>query len=720
MSGPYKYQAFISYSHADEAWSVWLHQKLERYRVPSRLVGRPGSHGPVPPRIGRCFRDQAELSAASHLGEVLQQALRDSEVLIVICSPRSASSHWVNEEIKFFRKLGRGDSIYALIVDGEPNAKDAAQECFPPALLHSDDNSDLHEPLAADARERADGKTDGFLKLAAGILGVEFDELRQRERRRRARFTAILVAGSLSVALVTTLLAISAYHARNEATHRRQQADELVTFMLGDLKETLVKVGRLDAMDATMSKAARYVGTVDIETPDTGALQLAAKTYTSMAETVRRRGNNNSAKMYGQKAVAFAGEVRRRQPSNDSDYLFAKAISALIASQVGEADIDAVLSLAREGLGIARKLVAASPNTADYRLIAAELADSLNVLLVSRKGDSSQAQALEGACVELLNPMVARADADSRYLRLRVNCRTNLMNSVDSPSSTALILNEDLPASQRFKSDIDLQSALLGGLGSAICAITTQASDGPVMELPAEAFEISRRLLVIEPDNTDFLRSSAILMNCAADFEQPHKRLAIARSHSDEAIKFYQELIQRVPKQPDIWAELMQVRITSAHIANEDGSGPDAALAEIAAGLALNNPVGDTPWIVESKLDLLIYQWLYAFTTHPDLAAQARINALKILSAVPPGDERSGLQSRKAKIKYLENQIEEGDRLIRTSGSPASASAKEIRDAMCLKRQRSGKICPPFQKGAAGGSSPVKDVQPALSLDATL
>ena len=34
------YKAFISYSHADEAWARWLHRALEGYRVPRRLIGR--------------------------------------------------------------------------------------------------------------------------------------------------------------------------------------------------------------------------------------------------------------------------------------------------------------------------------------------------------------------------------------------------------------------------------------------------------------------------------------------------------------------------------------------------------------------------------------------------------------------------------------------------------------------------------------------------------
>ena len=43
------------------------------------------------------------------------------------------------------------------------------------------------EPVAADAREGKDGKRNALLKLIAGIIGVPFGELRQRDRQRRIR-----------------------------------------------------------------------------------------------------------------------------------------------------------------------------------------------------------------------------------------------------------------------------------------------------------------------------------------------------------------------------------------------------------------------------------------------------------------------------------------------------------------------------------------------------
>src|ERR1700756_1863162 len=95
-----RYWAFLSYSHTDKKWGDWLHKALE------------------------IFRDREELPVSADLGSNINEALKESRYLIVICSPRSAQSRWVGEEIKTFKRLGREDRILALIVDGEPNASD--------------------------------------------------------------------------------------------------------------------------------------------------------------------------------------------------------------------------------------------------------------------------------------------------------------------------------------------------------------------------------------------------------------------------------------------------------------------------------------------------------------------------------------------------------------------------------------------------------------------
>ena len=89
-----KYRAFISYSHSDSRIARRLHRWLESYRMPARLVGRSSPLGTVPGRLHPIFRDREELPTSADLGEQIGSALRGSETLIVICSPRSAASQW--------------------------------------------------------------------------------------------------------------------------------------------------------------------------------------------------------------------------------------------------------------------------------------------------------------------------------------------------------------------------------------------------------------------------------------------------------------------------------------------------------------------------------------------------------------------------------------------------------------------------------------------------
>jgi hypothetical protein len=178
------YWAFISYSSIDADEARRLHRWLESYRIPRDLVGKPGRDEPVPGRIFPIFRDRDELPVSADLGSSIEGALRASRYLIVLCSPDSAKSRWVNEEIRYFKSLGREDRVLAIILRGEPNASEVpgreSEECFAPALRHritadgrlTDERT---EPIAGDLRKGGDDRRNAFLKAVAGITGLGFD-----------------------------------------------------------------------------------------------------------------------------------------------------------------------------------------------------------------------------------------------------------------------------------------------------------------------------------------------------------------------------------------------------------------------------------------------------------------------------------------------------------------------------------------------------------------
>ena len=112
----YRHYAFISYSSKDIKWAKRLQRMLETYRLPVRLRKEH-----MPDKVYPVFRDDTDLSGFK-VRPSLQRELEDSRYLIVICSPNSAASQWVNDEVEYFISLGRGDRILPFIIGGKAEA----------------------------------------------------------------------------------------------------------------------------------------------------------------------------------------------------------------------------------------------------------------------------------------------------------------------------------------------------------------------------------------------------------------------------------------------------------------------------------------------------------------------------------------------------------------------------------------------------------------------
>ena len=229
-TGAYAYRAFISYSHRDKAVATRLHRTVESYRIPAKLVGTVTPVGTVPRRLAPVFRDRDELPASADLGGELSAALKRSMFLMVICSPASAKSHWVDQEILQFKRMHGDTRVLALIVGGTPYASDMPgredEECFPKSLrfkLGADGElSDTPaEPIAADIRTDGDGRRLANLKLIAGLTGVKLADLVQRETQRRMQRLAMVTTGAMAGMVLTGGLAIYANQRRIEANEQR-------------------------------------------------------------------------------------------------------------------------------------------------------------------------------------------------------------------------------------------------------------------------------------------------------------------------------------------------------------------------------------------------------------------------------------------------------------------------------------------------------------------
>jgi len=311
----FRYKAYISYSHQDEAWAKWLHTALESYRIPRRLVGQAGYSGDIPARINPVFRDREDLSAARNLSKRITEALEESESLIIICSPGAAQSRWVNEEIRKFRTTPQGKRIFCLIVDGDPGGEPAGQGCFPPALFEGMEQQHF-EPLAADVRKWADGKQLAKLKLVAGMLGIRLDELRQRDlqRRRKARAFAGLGAAAVIALLILTLVS------QVSRQHQRDIAEQMASFIV-DLGEKLQSETDLETLALISSEASKHFQNLDPDnlTPETG--KRVALTLRQVGRVSQLQGKPEEALQAFLQSRDLLSDLSNRSPEL-SDLLF--------------------------------------------------------------------------------------------------------------------------------------------------------------------------------------------------------------------------------------------------------------------------------------------------------------------------------------------------------------------------------------------------------------
>ncbi len=246
-----RYDAFISYRHSDLDMYVAkkIHKGLETFKVPRAVAKKSGKK-----QIKRVFRDQEELPIGSDLGDNIESALAESEYLLVICSPRTPESYWVQKEISTFIRMHGREQVLAVLVEGEPD------QSFPEQLL-VDDQGNPVEPLAADVRGKTKKEINKKLKtellrLAAPLLDCSYDDLRQRHRERRMKRIAVAMA---AVAVFGIFFGVySAYNAamiqENYEGKLRNQSKYLADTSLSLLEEGDRRAAVLVALEALPAK----------------------------------------------------------------------------------------------------------------------------------------------------------------------------------------------------------------------------------------------------------------------------------------------------------------------------------------------------------------------------------------------------------------------------------------------------------------------------------
>lgn len=195
----HKYKAFISYSHRDTAFASWLHKTLETFAIPSAIVGTESPLGVVPSKLFPVFRDREELPTATDLGHVIENALTESASLLVLCSPRSAASMWVNQEVLNYQRIHGVRNIIAVIIDGDfdpvqPHKSNALVPALQALLTPVAPLTSHSQIRLVDARGNKTQRQQAFIALLSYMLGQPLETLQQQinaRKRKRAMLASV-------------------------------------------------------------------------------------------------------------------------------------------------------------------------------------------------------------------------------------------------------------------------------------------------------------------------------------------------------------------------------------------------------------------------------------------------------------------------------------------------------------------------------------------------
>ena len=515
-----RYYAFLSYSHRDKELADWLHRELERFRVPHALAGKLTANGVVPRRLTPIFRDQHDLSAGDDLAVEIEAALAASQFLVIFCSPTAAKSRWTNLEIELFKRTRPEGCVLAAVVAGEPFASEMPgredEECFPPALRFKYDRrghrtAKKAEPLAADFREGGEGRRLALLKLVAGMLGVGLDELVQRDQTRRQRQLAFVAAASLAGMAVTSTLAVTAIHARDEAREQRREAEGLISFMLGDLKDKLEPIGRLDALDGVGTRVLSYYqkeGTSDLSD---AALAQRSSALSLMAEVATKRGDFDGALRLYRGAMAGTAEAIRRKP-DDPQRLFDHAQNVFYVGEIAHqrGDFKTAEAHMREYKKLAVQMVSLAPDNMKFRMEEQYADADLGAVLQDQRRFAEAAAQFQ----EALNTIEAIATADPSNDDYRKSVAESLAWLADARRAVG---QYDAAIAAR-QHDVAILDGLLARTGSvdyrqrlipARRALGNlyeeRGQSAPAMDQYRAAIAHGDRLAAIEPDNALWL-----------------------------------------------------------------------------------------------------------------------------------------------------------------------------------------------------------------------
>ena len=214
----------------------------------------------------------------------------------------------------------------------------------------------------------------------------------------------LITATAIGASIQARRLAV----AQRTASTRQAQAEELIEFMLGNLRDKLQPIGKLDVLDDIATRALAYFNAVPMAELSDDELFRYSFAVQQLGDVRRQQGKLPEAAALMRQALALAVPLAARDSLNPR-WQIGLAHTHFASGQVEwqRGNVDAALTHFEPFVRISDRLMAHYPDSVAYR---AEVAYALNNIgfIKEAKGDAPAALRSYRAALAIIDPLVKR------------------------------------------------------------------------------------------------------------------------------------------------------------------------------------------------------------------------------------------------------------------------------------------------------------------------
>ena len=389
----------------------------------------------------------------------------------------------------------------------------------------------------------------------------------------------MVVMGVLTVTAIQSRN--EAVSARNDAERQKTQAEDLIEFMLGDLRKKLEPVGRLDVLDSVGDRALRYFATLKPNELDADTLGRRARTLHMLGELEDLRGNLDKARAVFAEANEST-DALLAQNSADPQRLFDHSQSIYWLGYIDwrRGEKKSAKKAFDQYRSMAEQLASVDPGNPRWRREQAYAYSNVGSLLFQGHEFSRARQSFEAA-LKVLTELAAQQPEDQL---LQLDCaratswladslkQVGLLDSARVQTMNELAIYERILAKDPLNSMV-WENAVLSKLALARLDVEEGHLDRALVRL-SDAEQGAQRLVKIEPENAAWLELSTKVQVETGETYLLTEQIGKAHEYISNALKLSESLFKQSPDVLD-WQLSIMIRsnVLLARIYEKENKG---------------------------------------------------------------------------------------------------------------------------------------------------